>query len=170
MTDRIVDAIKSGAVKRLIVMAGCDGKSSLRNYYTETASKLPPDTIILTAGCAKYRYNKLDSGNFCSTPRIIDAGQCNDCFSLAVFLLHLKDIFQAVDLNSLPFSFDIAWYEQRAVAVLLALLASCFKNIRLGPTLPAFLSPGTRDFLHKNFDLLSIGTPESDIKAMTAGQ
>jgi len=141
LADKIVEAVKTGAIKNFIVMAGCDGRHKSRNYYTDVAKQLPKDTIILTAGCAKYRYNKLDLGDINGIPRVLDAGQCNDSYSLAVIALKLKEILELDDINDLPISYDIAWYEQKAVAVLLALLFLGVKGIRLGPTLPAFLSP-----------------------------
>ena len=151
-------------------MAGCDGRQKKREYYTDVASLLPPDTIILTAGCAKYRYNRLPLGEINGIPRIIDAGQCNDSYSLAVFVLKLKEALGEEDINKLPISFDIAWYEQKAVAVLLALLSLGFKNIRLGPTLPAFLSERITRILEKNYKLKSISTPHEDIISMLKGK
>lgn len=170
LADKIVDAVKSGAIKRFIVMAGCDGRQKGRNYYTEVAEQLPKDTIIMTAGCAKYRYNKLDLGDIGGIPRVLDAGQCNDSYSLVVIALKLKEVFELDDINDLPISFDIAWYEQKAVAVLLALLFLGVKGIRLGPTLPAFLSPNVVQVLVDNFDIKPIGTVEEDIEAMMAGK
>jgi len=164
LADKIVAAVKSGAIRKFVVMAGCDGRHKERNYYTDFAEALPPDTVILTAGCAKYRYNKLDLGDIDGIPRVLDAGQCNDSYSLAVIALKLKDVFQLNDINELPIVFNIAWYEQKAVAVLLALLALGIKNIHLGPTLPAFLSPAVVDVLVKNFNIAGIGTVEDDIK------
>jgi hydroxylamine reductase len=169
LADKVVDAVKSGAIKRFIVMAGCDGRMKNREYFTEVAKKLPKDTVILTAGCAKYRYNKLDLGDIGGIPRVLDAGQCNDCYSLAVIALKLKDVFGAGHINDLPISFDIGWYEQKAVAVLLALLHLGVKGIRLGPTLPAFVSPAVLDVLVKNFDIKPIGDVDEDIAAMMAG-
>jgi hydroxylamine reductase len=166
----VVEAVKSGAIKRFIVMAGCDGRQKERNYYTEVARNLPSDTVILTAGCAKYRYNKLITDDINGIPRVLDAGQCNDCYSLAVIALKLKEVFGVKDVNGLPISFDISWYEQKAVAVLLALLHLGFKNIRLGPTLPAFLSPNVADILIKTFDIKGITDPQTDIKAMMSGK
>jgi hydroxylamine reductase len=151
-------------------MAGCDGRFPSRDYYTKVAEKLPADSIILTAGCAKYRYNKLPLGKIGDFPRVIDAGQCNDSYSLAVLALTLKDTLKLEDINQLPISFDVAWYEQKAVLVLLALLYLGFKNIRLGPTLPAFLSPNIAEFLVKTFDIKPIDTPETDVTAMMAGK
>ncbi len=139
LADKVVDAVKSGAIKRFVVMAGCDGRQKARSYFTEVAENLPDDTVILTAGCAKYRYNKLALGDIGGIPRVLDAGQCNDSYSLAVIALKLKEVFGLNDINDLPVSYDIAWYEQKAVAVLLALLSLGVKGIRLGPTLPAFL-------------------------------
>ncbi|RLC27198.1 MAG: hydroxylamine reductase [Deltaproteobacteria bacterium] len=170
LADKVVDAVKSGAIKRFIVMAGCDGRQKSRNYFTEVAKALPRDTVILTAGCAKYRYNKLDLGDIGGIPRILDAGQCNDCYSLAVIALKLKAVFELEDINDLPISFDIGWYEQKAVAVLLALLFLGVKGIRLGPTLPAFVSPNVLKVLVDNFDIKGIGTVEEDIAAMMAGK
>ncbi|MBO7147346.1 MAG: hydroxylamine reductase [Lentisphaeria bacterium] len=170
LADKIIEAVKSGAVKRFIVMAGCDGRQSARKYFTETAQLLPADTLILTAGCAKYRYNKLSTGDIGGIPRVLDAGQCNDCYSLARIALKLKEAFGLQDVNDLPLSFDIAWYEQKAVAVLLAVLSLGFKNIRLGPTLPAFLSPNTAEILVRNFGIKGISTPENDVNAMLKGE
>jgi len=169
LADKVVDAVKSGAIKRFVVMAGCDGRQKSRSYFTEVAENLPKDTIILTAGCAKYRYNKLDLGDIGGIPRVLDAGQCNDSYSLAVIALKLKEVFGLEDINDLPLSFDIAWYEQKAVAVLLALLHLGFKGIRLGPTLPAFLSPTVANVLVENFGIKPIGTVADDIAAMMAG-
>jgi hydroxylamine reductase len=166
LADKVVDAVKSGAIKRFVVMAGCDGRQKTRSYYTEMAEKLPADTVILTAGCAKYRYNKLALGNIGGIPRVLDAGQCNDSYSLAVIALKLKEAFGLNDINELPVSYDIAWYEQKAVAVLLALLFLGVKGIRLGPTLPAFLSPNVAKVLVEKFDIKPIGTVEEDIAAM----
>lgn len=169
LADKVVEAVKSGAIKRFIVMAGCDGRMKNRSYFTEVAENLPKDTIILTAGCAKYRYNKLKLGDIGDIPRVLDAGQCNDSYSLAVIALKLKEVFGLDDINKLPLSFDIAWYEQKAVAVLLALLALGVKDIRLGPTLPAFLSPNVAKVLVENFAIKPIGTLKEDIDAMMAG-
>ena len=169
LADKVVDAVKSGAIKRFVVMAGCDGRQKDRNYYTEVAENLPKDTVILTAGCAKYRYNKLNLGDIGGIPRVLDAGQCNDSYSLAVIALKLKEVFGLEDINELPISYDIAWYEQKAVAVLLALLFLGVKGIRLGPTLPAFLSPNVAKVLVEKFNIKPIGTVEEDIKAMMAG-
>ena len=151
LADKVVDAVKSGAIKRFVVMAGCDGRHKTRNYFTEVAEELPEDTVILTAGCAKYRYNKLNLGDIGGIPRVLDAGQCNDSYSLAVIAMKLQEVFELNDINDLPISFDIAWYEQKAVAVLLALLSLGVKGIRLGPTLPAFLSPNVAKVLGRKF-------------------
>ncbi len=169
LADKVVAAVKSGAVKRFVVMAGCDGRQKSRGYYTEVAEALPKDTIIFTAGCAKYRYNKLNLGDIGGIPRVLDAGQCNDSYSLAVIALKLKEVFGLDDINKLPVSYDIAWYEQKAVAVLLALLALGVKGIRLGPTLPGFLSPNVAKVLVENFNIKPIGTVQDDIAAMMAG-
>ena len=170
LADKVVDAVKAGAIKRFVVMAGCDGRHKSRAYFTEVAEKLPQDAVILTAGCAKYRYNKLNLGDIGGIPRVLDAGQCNDCYSLAVIALKLKEVFGLEDINELPLSFDIGWYEQKAVAVLLALLHLGVKGIRLGPTLPAFVSPGVLNVLVENFDIKGITDPETDIAAMMAGK
>lgn len=169
LADKVVAAVKSGAIKRFVVMAGCDGRHKTRDYFTHVAEALPKDTIILTAGCAKYRYNKLNLGDIGGIPRVLDAGQCNDSYSLAVIALALKDVFGLSDINELPISFDIAWYEQKAVAVLLALLALGVKGIRLGPTLPAFLSPGVLKVIVEKFDVKPTGDVQADIAAMMAG-
>ena len=163
LADQIVGAVKSGAIKKFVVMAGCDGRMKSRAYYTEFAKALPKDTVILTAGCAKYRYNKLDLGTINGIPRVLDAGQCNDSYSLAVIALKLKELFGKNDINDLPIVYNIAWYEQKAVIVLLALLSLGVKNIHLGPTLPAFLSPNIKDVLVKNFGLSGIGDVEQDL-------
>ncbi|MBW1955557.1 MAG: hydroxylamine reductase [Deltaproteobacteria bacterium] len=170
LADKVVEAVKSGAIKRFVVMAGCDGRQKSRVYYTEVAKALPQDTVILTAGCAKYRYNKLDLGNIGGIPRILDAGQCNDSYSLAVVALKLKEVFKLDDINELPISYDIGWYEQKAVAVLLALLFLGVKGIRLGPTLPAFLSPNVAKVLVEKFDIKPIGEVEADVAAMMSGE
>jgi len=170
LADKVVEAVKSGAIKRFVVMAGCDGRQKARNYFTEVAKALPQDTVILTAGCAKYRYNKLDLGDIGGIPRILDAGQCNDCYSLVVIALKLKEVFELDDINDLPISFDIGWYEQKAVAVLLALLFLGVKGIRLGPTLPAFLSPNVVKVLVEKFDIKPISEVEADIAAMMSGK
>ncbi|MCG8552090.1 MAG: hydroxylamine reductase [Desulfobacterales bacterium] len=170
LADKVVEAVKSGAIKRFIVMAGCDGRQKDRNYFTEVAEKLPKDTVILTAGCAKYRYNKLDLGDIGGIPRVLDAGQCNDSYSLAVIAMKLRDAFGLEHINDLPLSFDIGWYEQKAVAVLLALLHLGVKGIRLGPTLPAFVSPTVLNVLVETFDIKPIGDVDEDIQAMMAGK
>jgi hydroxylamine reductase len=170
LADKVVDAVKSGAIKRFVVMAGCDGRQKKREYFTEVAKNLPKDTVILTAGCAKYRYNKLDLGDIGGIPRILDAGQCNDCYSLAYIALKLKEVFGVDDINDLPISFDIGWYEQKAVTVLLALLYLGFKGMRLGPTLPGFLSPNVAKTLVEQFDLKPIGDVKADIEAMMQGK
>ena len=170
LADKVIDAVKSGAIRRFVVMAGCDGRHKSRNYFTEVAKNLPGDTIILTAGCAKYRYNKLDLGDINGIPRVLDAGQCNDSYSLAVIALKLKEALGLNDINELPISYDIAWYEQKAVAVLLALLYLGVKGIRLGPTLPAFLSPNVLKVLVEKFDIKPISTVEEDVEAIIAGK
>ncbi len=170
LADKVVAAVKSGAIRRFVVMAGCDGRYPSRAYFTEVAEKLPADTVIMTAGCAKYRYNKLALGEIGGIPRVLDAGQCNDSYSLAVIALKLQEAFGLSDLNQLPVSFDIAWYEQKAVAVLLALLYLGVKGMRLGPTLPAFLSPGVAKVLVEKFGITLIGQAASDIDAMLAGK
>lgn len=164
LADKIVEAVKSGAIRKFVVMAGCDGRMKSREYYTEFAKALPKDVVILTAGCAKYRYNKLELGDIGGIPRVLDAGQCNDSYSLAVTALKLKEIFKAADVNDLPIIYNIAWYEQKAVIVLLALLYLGVKNIHLGPTLPAFLSPNVAKVLVDNFGISGIGTVEDDIE------
>jgi hydroxylamine reductase len=164
LADKVVDAVKSGAIKRFFVMAGCDGRMKSREYYTEFARTLPKDTIILTAGCAKYRYNKLDLGDIGGIPRVLDAGQCNDSYSLAVIALKLKEVFGLDDINKLPISYNIAWYEQKAVIVLLALLYLGVKNIHLGPTLPAFLSPNVVKVLVEKFSIAGITDVQNDLK------
>ncbi|ABN51277.1 MAG TPA: hydroxylamine reductase [Hungateiclostridium thermocellum] len=164
LADKVVEAVKSGAVKKFFVMAGCDGRMKSRSYYTEFAQNLPKDTVILTAGCAKYRYNKLGLGDIGGIPRVLDAGQCNDSYSLAVIALKLKEVFGLDDINKLPIAFNIAWYEQKAVIVLLALLYLGVKNIHLGPTLPGFLSPNVAKVLVEKFGIAGIGTVEDDIK------
>ena len=164
LADKIVNAVKSGAIRKFVVMAGCDGRAKSRNYYTDFAKALPEDTVILTAGCAKYRYNKLNLGDIAGIPRVLDAGQCNDSYSLAVIALKLKEIFELNDINELPIVYNIAWYEQKAVIVLLALLSLGVKNIHLGPTLPAFLSPNVVKILVENFGIRGIDTVENDIK------
>ncbi len=164
LADKVVDAVKSGAIRKFVVMAGCDGRQKSREYYTEFAKKLPKDVVILTAGCAKYKYNKLDLGDIGGIPRVLDAGQCNDSYSLALIALKLKEIFGLDDINDLPIVFNIAWYEQKAVIVLLALLYLGVKNIHLGPTLPAFLSPNVAKVLVDNFGIAGIGTVDDDLK------
>ena len=160
----VVDAVKSGAIRKFVVMAGCDGRHKTREYYKEFAEKLPKDIVILTAGCAKYKYNKLDLGDIGGIPRVLDAGQCNDSYSLALIALKLKEIFELEDINDLPLCFNIAWYEQKAVIVLLALLYLGVKNIHLGPTLPAFLSPNVTSVLMDNFGIAGIGTVDEDLE------
>jgi hydroxylamine reductase len=164
LADKVVDAVKSGAIKKFFVMAGCDGAMKERNYYTDFASALPKDTVIMTAGCAKYRYNKLELGDINGIPRVLDAGQCNDSYSLAIIALKLKEVFNLEDINDLPIAFNIAWYEQKAVIVLLALLYLGVKNIHLGPTLPGFLSPNVAKVLIENFGIAGIGAVEDDIR------
>lgn len=164
LADKIVEAVKSGAIKKFFVMAGCDGRMKSRDYYTEFAEKLPKDTVILTAGCAKYRYNKLNLGDIGGIPRVLDAGQCNDSYSLALIALKLKEIFELEDINDLPIVYNIAWYEQKAVIVLLALLYLGVKDIHLGPTLPGFLSPNVAKVLIENFGIAGIGTVDEDIE------
>ena len=164
LAGKVVEAVKSGAIKKFFVMAGCDGRFKDRNYYTDFAAALPNDTIILTAGCAKYRYNKLPLGDINGIPRVLDAGQCNDSYSLAVIALKLKEVFNLEDINDLPIAFNIAWYEQKAVIVLLALLYLGIKNIHLGPTLPGFLSPNVAKVLIDKFGISGIGTVEDDIQ------
>lgn len=168
LADKVVDAVKTGAIKRFFVMAGCDGRMKSRNYYAEFAQALPKDTVILTAGCAKYQYNKLNLGDIGGIPRVLDAGQCNDSYSLAVIALKLKEVFGLEDINQLPISFNIAWYEQKAVIVLLALLHLGVKNIHLGPTLPGFLSPNVVNVLVENFGIAGISSVEEDIKLFMA--
>ena len=163
LADQIVDAVKSGAIRKFVVMAGCDGRAKSRDYYTEFAKALPKDAVILTAGCAKYKYNKLPLGDIGGIPRVLDAGQCNDSYSLAVIALKLKEAFGLADINELPIVYNIAWYEQKAVIVLLALLYLGVKNIHLGPTLPAFLSPNVAKLLVEQFGIAGIGTVEADL-------
>ena len=170
LSDKIVEAVSSGKLKRFIVMAGCDGRHKTRNYFTDVAKELPKDTVILTAGCAKYRYNKLDLGDIDGIPRVLDAGQCNDSYSLAVIAMNLKKIMGAEDMNDLPLSFDIAWYEQKAVAVLLALLHLGFKDMRLGPTLPAFLSENVTKVLVEKFKIKPVGDVKEDVENMMQGK
>ena len=164
LADKVVDAVKTGAIRKFVVMAGCDGRHKTREYYTEFAKRLPKDVVILTAGCAKYKYNKLDLGDIGGIPRVLDAGQCNDSYSLALIALKLKEIFKLDDINDLPIVFNIAWYEQKAVIVLLALLYLGVKNIHLGPTLPGFLSPNVAKVLVDNFGIAGIGTVDDDLK------
>lgn len=166
LADKIVDAVKSGAVRKFVVMAGCDGRAKARDYYTEFAKALPDDTVILTAGCAKYRYNKLALGDIGGVPRVLDAGQCNDSYSLALIALKLKVVFGLADINELPIVYNIAWYEQKAVIVLLALLYLGVKNIHLGPTLPGFLSPNVAKLLVERFGIAGIGTAKEDVGAL----
>lgn len=166
LADKVIDAVKSGAIRKFIVMAGCDGRMKSRDYYTEFAENLPGDCIILTAGCAKYKYNKLPLGDINGIPRVLDAGQCNDSYSLAVIALKLKEVFSLNDINELPIAYNIAWYEQKAVIVLLALLSLGVKNIHLGPTLPAFLSPNVTKVLAENFGIAGIGTVDEDLKLL----
>jgi hydroxylamine reductase len=168
LADKVVEAVKSGAIRKFFVMAGCDGRMKSREYYTQFAEKLPKDTVILTAGCAKYKYNKLPLGDIGGIPRVLDAGQCNDSYSLAVIALKLKEVFGLDDLNKLPIAFNIAWYEQKAVIVLLALLYLGVRNIHLGPTLPGFLSPNVAKVLVEKFGIAGIGTVEDDIKLFMA--
>lgn len=164
LADKVVDAVKSGAIKKFVVMAGCDGRSPARNYYTDFAKALPQDTVILTAGCAKYKYNKLPLGDIGGIPRVLDAGQCNDSYSLALIALKLKEVFGLDDINQLPIVYNIAWYEQKAVIVLLALLSLGVKNIHLGPTLPAFLSPNVANVLIENFGIAGITDVDTDLE------
>ncbi len=166
LADKVVAAVKSGAIRKFVVMAGCDGRHKSRDYYTEFAKALPRDVVILTAGCAKYKYNKLDLGDIGGIPRVLDAGQCNDSYSLALIALRLKEVFGLDDINKLPLAFNIAWYEQKAVIVLLALLYLGVKNIHLGPTLPAFLSPNVAKVLVENFGIAGIGSVDDDIKLL----
>ena len=164
LADAVVEAVKTGAIKKFFVMAGCDGRAKSRNYYTDFAKALPKDTVILTAGCAKYKYNKLNLGDINGIPRVLDAGQCNDSYSLALIALKLKEVFELQDINELPIAFNIAWYEQKAVIVLLSLLYLGVKNIHLGPTLPAFLSPNVAKVLVENFGIGGITNVEDDIE------
>lgn len=166
LADKVVDAVKSGAIKKFVVMAGCDGRMKSREYYTDFAAQLPKDNVILTAGCAKYRYNKLQLGDIGGIPRLLDAGQCNDSYSLAIIALKLKEVFGLDDINELPIVYNIAWYEQKAVIVLLALLSLGVKNIHLGPTLPAFLSPNVVNVLVENFGIAGIKTVEEDMEEL----
>lgn len=164
LADKVVEAVKSGAIQKFVVMGGCDGRHKERDYYGDFAKSLPEDTVILTAGCAKYRYNKMNLGDIGGIPRVLDAGQCNDSYSLAVIALKLKEVFGLDDINKLPIIYNIAWYEQKAVIVLLALLYLGVKNIHLGPSLPAFLSPNVAKVLVENFGIAGIGTVEEDLK------
>ncbi|MDY4010945.1 MAG: hydroxylamine reductase, partial [Fusobacterium gastrosuis] len=164
LAETIVENIKSGAIRKFVVMSGCDGRMAKRDYYTDFAEKLPKDTIILTSGCAKFRYNKLNLGDINGIPRVLDAGQCNDSYSWAVVALKLKEVFGLNDINELPIAFNVAWYEQKAVIVLLALLYLGVKNIHLGPTLPAFLSPNVAKVLVENFGIAGMTTVEEDLK------
>ena len=166
IADKVVEAVKSGAIRKFVVMGGCDGRMKSRNYYADFAKALPKDVVILTSGCAKYKYNKLNLGDINGIPRVLDAGQCNDSYSWAVVALKLKEIFGANDINDLPIAFNIAWYEQKAVIVLLALLSLGIKNIHIGPTLPAFVSPNVLAILQENFGLGTISTVDEDIKTM----
>ena len=166
LADKVVDAVKGGAIKKFVVMAGCDGRMNSRSYYSDFATELPEDTVILTAGCAKYRYNKLPLGDIGGIPRVLDAGQCNDSYSLAVTALKLKEVFELEDINDLPIVYNIAWYEQKAVIVLLALLSLGVKNINLGPTLPAFLSPNVAKILIETFNIGGISDVKTDIENM----
>ncbi len=169
LSDKIVDAVKTGSIKKFVVMSGCDGRQKGRNYYTDFAESMPEDSVILTSGCAKYRYNKLNLGDINGIPRVLDAGQCNDSYSLVLIALKLKEIMGLDDINELPIAYDIAWYEQKAVIVLLALLYLGVKGIRLGPTLPAFLSPNVVKVLVENFDIKPIGTVKDDIESIFSG-
>lgn len=164
LADKIVEAVKSGAIKKFIVMSGCDARQTTRKYYTEFAKRLPKDVVILTSGCAKFRYNKLNLGDIDGIPRVLDAGQCNDSYSWAVVALKLKEIFNANDINDLPIEFNIAWYEQKAVIVLLALLYLGVKNIHIGPTLPAFISKNVATLLNEQFGLTGITDVENDLQ------
>jgi hydroxylamine reductase len=166
LADKVVDAVKTGAIRKFVVMSGCDGRMKNRNYYTDFASALPKDVVILTSGCAKYKYNKLNLGDINGIPRVLDAGQCNDSYSWVVVALKLKEIFGLDDVNQLPIAFNIAWYEQKAVIVLLALLSLGIKNIHVGPTLPAFVSPELLKVLQDGFGLGTISTVDEDIKSM----
>ena len=162
----MVAAVKSGAIRKFVVMAGCDGRMKSRDYYADFAKRLPKDVVILTAGCAKYKYNKLDLGDISGIPRVLDAGQCNDSYSLALIALKLKEVLGLDDINQLPIAYNIAWYEQKAVIVLLALLSLGVKNIHIGPTLPAFLSPNVAKTLVDTFGIAGIGTVDDDIKLL----
>ncbi|MGN0215827.1 MAG: hydroxylamine reductase, partial [Prevotella sp.] len=166
LADQVVEAVKSGAIRKFVVMSGCDGRMKSRNYYTDFAKALPKDVVILTSGCAKYKYNKLNLGDINGIPRVLDAGQCNDSYSWVVVALKLKEIFGVESVNQLPIVFNIAWYEQKAVIVLLALLSLGIKNIHIGPTLPAFVSPAVLKVLQSNFGLGTITTVDEDVKTM----
>jgi len=166
LADKIVEAVKAGHIKKFVIMGGCDGRDEQREYFTKVAENLPKEAVILTVGCAKYKYNKLNLGTIDGIPRVLDAGQCNDAYSLALIALKLKEIFGLDDVNKLPIAFDLGWYEQKATTVLLALLALGFKNIRLGPTIPAYLSPNVVGVLQKNFGIMGTTTVEDDIKAI----
>ena len=166
MKDKIIAAVKEGEIRKFVVLAGCDGRHITREYYSQLAKELPNDTIVLTAGCAKYRFIKNIKGEIAGVPRVLDAGQCNDSYSLVIIALALKEALGVDDVNKLPLAFDIAWYEQKAVAVLLALLSMGFHNIRLGPTLPAFLSSAVKNILVQKFGISTIGDVKGDIKAM----
>ena len=166
VADKVVEAVKSGAIRKFIVMAGCDGRNKSREYYTEFAEKLPKDTVILTAGCAKYRYNKLPLGDINGIPRVLDAGQCNDSYSLVVIALKLQEIFGLNDVNELPLAFNIAWYEQKAIIVILALLSLGVKNIQRGPTVSGFFSPAVKELLGDRFNISTIGDVDEDIKLL----
>jgi hydroxylamine reductase len=168
LAGTVVDAVKRGAIKKFVVMAGCDGRHKSRDYFTEMAEALPEETVILTAGCAKYRYNKLDLGDIGGIPRVLDAGQCNDSYSIAVIALKLQEIMGAESVNDLPIDFDVAWYEQKAVAVLLALLALGFKGVRIGPTFPAFVSENVAKVLVDQFGLKGVTNPAQDVAAIMA--
>ena len=166
LADKVVDAVKSGKIRKFVVMAGGDGRAKSRTYYTDFAKALPEDTVILTAGCAKYRYNKLNLGDIEGIPRVLDAGQCNDSYSLAVIAMKLQEIFGLDDINDLPIIYNIAWYEQKAVAILLTLLHLGIENIRLGPTLPAFVSPNVLSYLAEHYHLAPTTTPEEDLQTL----
>ncbi|HTY08936.1 MAG TPA: hydroxylamine reductase, partial [Candidatus Edwardsbacteria bacterium] len=170
LADKVIAAVKSGAIKRFVVMAGCDGRHKTREYFTEFAKALPRDTVILTAGCAKYRYNGLELGDIGGIPRVLDAGQCNDSYSLVQIALALKDAFGLQDVNQLPLSFDLAWYEQKAALILLSLLALGIRNIHLGPTLPAFVSPNVLKILVDKFNIQPTTSVEKDLPLVLAGK
>ena len=167
LADKVVDAVKSGAIRKFVVMGGCDGRQKSREYFTDLAKELPGDTVIMTAGCAKYRYNKLDLGDIGGIPRVLDAGQCNDSYSIAAIALKLKEVFGLDDINDLPVDFAVAWYEQKAVCVLLVLLALGFKGVRIGPTLPAFVSENVKTKIIDAFELKATTEVEADLAAMT---